>query len=132
MRLLIVGSYCPNFRVIRACLAEVPHFYHSFDLPYSCPIMLTSFGPNHSFGLRIEESSTEELDLGQIGKGFGLPALVVDRVPSAGPPSPFGKGKSKVSEIRYVTPPTRHRVSSEGLLFFFFFLTYNLYTCIFI
>ena len=34
-------------------------------------------------------------------KGSGRLALFVDCVPSAGPPSPFGKGKSKVSEIKY-------------------------------
>ena len=100
-RLLAVWSYCSNFRVIGACLAEVPHFYHSFDLLYSCPIMRTSFGPNRFSSLRIGGSSTEEPDLGQIGEGSGRSALVVDCVPSAGPPSPSVKGKSKVREIRY-------------------------------
>ena len=100
-RLLTVWSYCSNFRVIGACLAEVPPFYHSFDLPYSCSIMRTSFGPNRSSSLRIGGSSTEEPDLGQIGEGFGRPALVIDRDPPAGPPFPSSKGKSKVSEIRY-------------------------------
>ena len=75
--------------------------YHSFDLPYSCPIMRTSSGPNCSFGLRIGGSSAEEPDLGQTGDGSEHPALVVDRVPSTEPPSPSGKGKGKVSEIRY-------------------------------
>ena len=88
------------WRVFGACLAEVPPFYHSFDLPYSCPIMRTSFGPNCSSGLHIGGSSIEEPDLGQIGEGSGRPALVVDSVPLAGPPSPSGKGKSKVSKIR--------------------------------
>ena len=94
-------SYCSNFRVIGPCLAEVPHFYHSFDLPYSCPIMRTSSGPNHFSSLRIGGSSIEELDLGKIGEGSDRRALVVDRVPPAGPPSLFVKGKSKVREIRY-------------------------------
>ena len=94
-------SYCSNFRVIGACLAKVPPFYHSFVLSYSCPIMRTSSRPNHSSGLHIGGNSTEELDLGQIGKGSGHPALVVDRVPLAGPPSPVGKGKGKVHEIRF-------------------------------
>ena len=82
-------------------MAEVPPFYHSFDLPYSCPIMRTSSGPNRFSSLRIGRSSTEEPDLGQIGEGFCRPALVVDCVPPAGPLSPFVKGKSKVREIRY-------------------------------
>ena len=100
MRLSIVWSYCSNFRVIGVCLAEVPPFYHSFDLPYSCPIMHTSSRPSRSSGLRIGGSSIKEPDLGQIGEGSGRPALIVDRVPPVGPPSPSGKGKAKVNEIR--------------------------------
>ena len=63
--------------------------------------MRTSSGPNRLFGLRIGGSSTEGSDLGQIGGGSDHPAIVVDRVPSTGPPSPHGKGKGKVSEVRY-------------------------------
>ena len=51
--------------------------------------------------LRIGGSSPEEPDLGKTGEGSGCPAIVVDRVPLAGPPSPSGKGKSKVSKIKY-------------------------------
>ena len=47
-------------------------------------------------------SSAEGSDLGKIGGGSGRPAIVVDRVPLTGPPSPYGKGKGKVSEIRYL------------------------------
>ena len=36
-----MGSHCSDFRVIRACLAGIPPLYHSFDLPYTCPIMRT-------------------------------------------------------------------------------------------
>ena len=63
--------------------------------------MRTSSGLNRSSSLRIGGSSVEEPDLGQIGKGFGRLAIVVDRVPLAGPPSLSSKGKSKVNEIRY-------------------------------
>ena len=63
--------------------------------------MRTSSGPNRLSGLRIGGSSTEGSDLGQIGGGSDHPAIVVDRVPSTGPPSPHGKGKGKVSEVRY-------------------------------
>ena len=96
-----MGSYCSDFRVIRACLAGIPPLYHSFDLPYTCPIMRTFSRPNRSSGLRIRGSSTEEPDLGQAGEGSNCPTIVVGCVPLAGPPSPSGKVKSKVNEIRY-------------------------------
>ena len=65
--------------------------------------MRTSSRPSRPSGLRIGGSSIEGSDLGQIGRGSGRPATVVDRVPLAGPPSPHseGKGKGKVGEIRY-------------------------------
>ena len=63
--------------------------------------MHTSSGPSRPSGLRIGGGSTEGSNLGQIGGGFDRPAIVVDQVPLAGPPSPHGKGKGKVSEIRY-------------------------------
>ena len=96
-----MGSYYFDFRVIRECLVGIPPLYHSFDLSYSCPIMRTSSGLNRSSGPRIGGNFAEEPDLGQTGEGSDCPVLVVDRVPSAGPPSSFGKGKSKVSKIRY-------------------------------
>ena len=99
--LLAVGSYCFDFRVIRECLAGIPPLYHLFDLLCTCPIMHTSYGPNRSFGPRIRGSFAEEPDLGQTSEGSSRPAIVVNRVPLARLPSPFGKGRSKVSEIRY-------------------------------
>ena len=63
--------------------------------------MRTSYGSSRPSGLRIEGSSIEGLNLGQIGRGSGCPAIIVDRVPLGGPPSPHGKGKGKVSEISY-------------------------------
>ena len=63
--------------------------------------MCTSSGPSHPSGMRIGGSSTEGSDLGLIRGRSGRPVIVVDRVPLAGPPSPYGKGKGKVSEIRY-------------------------------
>ena len=99
--ILAVGSYCSEFRVIRACLAGILPIYHSFDLPYTCPIMRTSSGPNRSSGLRlggrpVEESKSRRTD----GGSCSLPAMV-NRAPPADHPSPSGKGKGKVSEIRY-------------------------------
>ena len=64
--------------------------------------MRTSSGPSRPSGLRIGGSSAEGSNLGQIGGGFGRPTIVVDRVPLASPPSPYGKGKGKVNEIRYL------------------------------
>ena len=96
-----MGSYCFDFRVIRVRLAGILPLYHSFDLLYTSPIMRTSSRPNRSSGLRIGGSSTEEPDLEQTGEGSSRSVIVVDRVPLTGPPSPSGKGKSKVSEIRY-------------------------------
>ena len=96
-RLSVVGSCYSDFRVIRACLAVISPLCHSLNLPYTCPTMRTSSGPTRSSGLRIVGNYAEEPDLGQIGEGFGRPALVVNHVPSAVPPSPSGKGKGKVS-----------------------------------
>ena len=52
-RILAVGLYYSDFRVIRTCLVGIPPLYHSFDLPYTCPVMHTSFGPNRSSSLHI-------------------------------------------------------------------------------
>ena len=95
-----MGSYCFNFRVIRACLVGIPPLYHSFDLPYTCPIMRTSSGPNCSSGLRIGGRPAEESESRQTGSGFDSLAAVVNRAP-ADHPSSSGKGKGKISEIRY-------------------------------
>ena len=75
---------------------------HLLDLSYTFPTMRTSSGPTRSSGLCIGGKSAEEPDLGQTNEGSGHPALIVYRVPSAGPPSSSGKGKGKVSEIRYL------------------------------
>ena len=90
----LVVVVCPFFPTF---LVGILPFYHSSAFPYSCSIMHTSFGPNRPSGLHIIEGS----DLWQIGGGSGCLAIVVDRVPLAGPSSPHGKGKGKVSEIRY-------------------------------
>ena len=63
--------------------------------------MHTSSGPSRPSGMLIRGSSTEGSNLGQIGGGLGRPTIVADRVPLMGPPSPHGKGKGKVNEIRY-------------------------------
>ena len=102
---LFWSSWVPSGR----CLSLLSHFLgrnsafvHSFAFPFTCAIMRTFFfGLSRPFSLCRGGSSTEGSDLGQIGGGFGRPAIVVDRVPLVGPPSPHGKGKGKVSEIKY-------------------------------
>ena len=64
--------------------------------------MRTSSGPNRPFSLCIGGSSAKGSDLGQIGGGSSCLTIVVDRVPLVAPSSPYGKGKGKVSEIRYL------------------------------
>ena len=95
----LVVIVCPFFPTF---LVGILPFYHSSAFPYTCPIMRTSSGPSHHSGLRIGGSSTEGSNLGQIGGGFDRPAIVINRVPLAGPPSSYGKGKGKVNEIRYL------------------------------
>ena len=83
------------------CLARIPPLYHSFDLPYTCPIMRTSSRPNRSSGLRIGGRPAEESESGRTDGGSGSLAIVVNRVPQVDHLSLFGKGKGKISEIRY-------------------------------
>ena len=94
----LVVVVCPFFPTF---LVEILPFYHSFAFPYICSIMRTYFRPSRPSSLRIEGSSTEGLDLGQIEGGSGHPTIVVDQVPLASPHSPHGEGKGKVSEIKY-------------------------------
>ena len=100
-RILAVGSYCFDFRVIRACLARILPLHHSFDLPYTCPIMRTSSRPNRSSGLCLGGRPVEEYKSRRTGCRSGSLAVVVDKAPPTDHPSPSGKGKGKVSEIRY-------------------------------
>ena len=63
--------------------------------------MRTSSGPNRSSGLRIGGRPVEESKLRRTGEGSGNLSAVVDRAPPMGHPSPPGKGKGKISEIKY-------------------------------
>ena len=63
--------------------------------------MRASSKSSHSIGLRIEGRPTEESVSGQTSDGLGGPTAVVTGVLPVGYlPSP-GKGKEKISEIRY-------------------------------
>ena len=59
---MTVGSYCLDFGVVRACLAEIP--LYSFDLPFPRLTMRNPLGLNRPPVLRIEGSFAEEPDLG--------------------------------------------------------------------
>ena len=96
-----MGSYCSDFRVIGACLAGIPPLYHTLVFPYTFPIMCTSSRPNHSLGLRIGGRPAEESESRWTGSGSNSRAALVDRAPLADHPSSSGKGKGKISEIRY-------------------------------
>ena len=63
--------------------------------------MHTSFGPNRSSGLCIGGRPAKVSRSRPTGGGSGNLVVVVDRAPSVGHPSPLGKGKGKVSEIKY-------------------------------
>ena len=96
-----MASYCSDFRVIRVCLARIPPLYDSFDLLYTCPIMRTSSRPNRSSSLRKGGRPAEESESRRTGGGFDSLTVVADRAPHADHPSSSGKGKGKISEIRY-------------------------------
>ena len=87
-RILSMGSYCFDLRVIRACLAGILPLYHSFDLPYTCLVIRTSFGPNRSYGQSLGGRPAEGFESRQIGGGSGSLAVVVDRAPPADHPFP--------------------------------------------
>ena len=63
--------------------------------------MRTSFGPNRLSGLRIGGRPAKESKSRRTSGGSGSVVVVVDRAPPTGHPSPPGKGKGNISEIRY-------------------------------
>ena len=73
--------------------------------------MRASFGPNCSSGLRIEGRPIEESESRRTDGGSGNLAAVVDRAPPTGHPSPPGKGKGEISEIKYLSSSEYLRVA---------------------
>ena len=63
--------------------------------------MRTSSGPNCSSSLRIEGRPAEEFESRRTSCGYGSLVGVVDKASPADQPSPSGKGKGNISEIRY-------------------------------
>ena len=76
-------------------------FVVSFILPFHRLIMRASSGSSCPVGLRIEGRPAEESDSGRTGGGFDSPAIVVSEVLPICYLPPLGKGKGKISEIRY-------------------------------
>ena len=73
--------------------------------------MHASSGSSRSAGLRIEGRSAEEFESGRTRGGIGSPtALVTEVLPLGYLPLP-GKGKGKISEIRYPCGSEYLRVS---------------------
>ena len=64
-------------------------------------IMHASSESSRSVGLRIEGRLAEESESGRTGDRLGSPAAVVTRVLLIGYLPPPGKGKGKISKIRY-------------------------------
>ena len=63
--------------------------------------MRASPGSSRSIGLRIEDRPAEGFKLGQMGGESGSSSVVVVKVPPVDHPPLPGKGKGKISEIRY-------------------------------
>ena len=88
-------------RGFRACLVGVLHYF--FDFLFPCLALHISMGPSRSSVLRIGNNSTKASGSGRTGgESDSLPA-VVHRVALREPPFPLGKGKGKISEIRYLS-----------------------------
>ena len=101
-----MGSYCSYFRVIRVCLAGILPLYHSFDLPYTCPIMRTSSGPNRSSSLRLGGRPTEESQSRRTDGGSGGLAVVIDRAPPADHPSSLAKARERLVRLGTLVVPS--------------------------
>ena len=76
-------------------------FVVSCVLPFHRLITCASSRPSCPVGLRIEGRLAKESESGRTGGGFGSPAIVVAGVLPVGYFSPPGKGKGKISDIRY-------------------------------
>ena len=63
--------------------------------------MCASLGSSRSTGLRIKDKPAEGFELGQMGSESGSSSIVVVKVPPMDHPPLPGKGKGKISEIRY-------------------------------
>ena len=83
----------------RACLVRVLHYFFDFLFPFLA--LHISMGPSCSFVLRIRSNSPEASGSGRTGGEYDSLSMVVHWVAPGEPPFPLGKGKGKISEIRY-------------------------------
>ena len=98
--LLLFSFPCLGLRVVWMCLEHLLSF---FPFLYLYPIIRASSGSNHSTGLRIGGRPTKGSESEQVGDGSGgLPVAAV-RAPLVGHPPLPGKGKERISEIKYPT-----------------------------
>ena len=91
-----------EFEVLRgfkAYLVGVLHYF--FDFFFPCLALHIPMGPGRSSVLRIGSNSTEASGSRQTGGESNNLTVVVHRVAPGEPHFPLGKGKGKISEIRY-------------------------------
>ena len=88
-------------RDFRTCLVRVLRYF--FDFLFPCLAMHISMGPGFSYVLRIGSNSTKASGSRWTGGESDSLAVVVHRVAPREPPFPLGKGKGKISEIRYLS-----------------------------
>ena len=74
-----------------------------FDFLFPCLALHISMGPSRSYVLRIGSNPTEASGLGRTSGESDSLAVVVHRVAPGEPPFPLGKGKGKISEVRYLS-----------------------------
>ena len=85
--------------------------------------MHASSRSSHSVGLRIEGRPAEESESGRTGGGLGSLVAVVARVLPVGYLPPPGKGKEKISKIRYPCGFVMHK--KYPIIFFNNFIIYS-------
>ena len=95
-------SFREVFRGVRASLVRFlfcplyPCFFFFFCLASCIPM-----GPGRSSALRIGGDSSTESGSGQTGGESNRLTMLVLRDAPGEPPSPLGKGKDKIDEIKY-------------------------------
>ena len=97
--LLLCLSGFEVLQSFRACLVGVLYYFFNFLFPSLA--LHISMGPGCSSVLRIRSDSTKAFGSRRTSGESDSLAVVVHRVALGEPPFPLGKGKGKISEIRY-------------------------------